>query len=258
MAKKKVNEIKSYDFDAMVFQDDVYCVEHLTPRERAVAKPIFADSEWDYYPVCTECGYVHDYVNLTDEGRKHEGLDDPKKKNKKMKKTNESQITESKKVNEQETEPPTKVIFRKWKHSDDIIALFPEIPADNTGFLMQSYEHAGQHGGADPFIVYDKTTPAKPDEYDVLKAELEEIGYNLRVVQRATYADQQKRMQAVEDMRVKKATEGIVPDDKDSDETKIKKLMEEEEESKNNKESKSDEDSFDDGLFESMIGHFNK
>ena len=40
----------------------------------------------------------------------------------------------------------TVVVFRKWKTNGDIIALFPELPADNEGYLCDSYEHVGQHG----------------------------------------------------------------------------------------------------------------
>lgn len=30
--------------------------------------PIFATDERDYYPSCEWCGYVFDYINLTEEG----------------------------------------------------------------------------------------------------------------------------------------------------------------------------------------------
>ena len=43
--------------------------------------------------------------------------------------------------------------------------------------------HIGQHGAADPRIVYD-TRPARPHEYAALQAELETIGYCLAVRQR--------------------------------------------------------------------------
>ena len=91
-------------------------------------------------------------------------------------------------------EPKTKVVFRKWRkrEGEGIIALFPEIPADLSGYLCQSYQHVGQHGAAS----YDKlvsvqnapTVPATPEEYADLKEELESIGYVLEVRRRCTPA----------------------------------------------------------------------
>jgi hypothetical protein len=75
------------------------------------------------------------------------------------------------------------VIFRKFPDGD-IIALFPCLPAEClTAWPCQSYMHIGQHGAADPRIMYD-TRPARPQEYAALKAELEQIGYRLIVRQR--------------------------------------------------------------------------
>ena len=94
-------------------------------------------------------------------------------------------------------EKPTKVVFRKWTGKDfkgDIIALFPEIPASNDGYLCQSYEHIGQHGAADYNHCLTKTVPADQAEYADLKKELESIGYCLKVVNRATYRDFQNRI----------------------------------------------------------------
>ena len=42
------------------------------------------------------------------------------------------------------------VVFRRWRDTDgDVIALFPEIPADVQGCCCQSYMHIGQHAGGD-------------------------------------------------------------------------------------------------------------
>ena len=76
----------------------------------------------------------------------------------------------------------TKVVFRYWEK--DVIALFPEIPADNWGVFCQSYQHIGQHGGADYYGIIDKSRPALPEEYADLRDELEQIGYNLEVRRR--------------------------------------------------------------------------
>ena len=65
--------MKSYDFEAVVIEGAVYCVECVgegTDLEGDDVTPIFADSEHDSYPVCDGCFHVHDYVSLTEEGEK--------------------------------------------------------------------------------------------------------------------------------------------------------------------------------------------
>ena len=56
-----------YDFDAVVYEHDVWCIECLpagiNENSNGVV-PIFADSEWDYIPTCYVCGGVHDYIML--------------------------------------------------------------------------------------------------------------------------------------------------------------------------------------------------
>lgn len=78
----------------------------------------------------------------------------------------------------------TVVVFRKWGNGD-IIALFPFEREASTSFACLSYEHIGQHGGADYPGVVRETRPASPAEYAELKAELERIGYVLEIRQRA-------------------------------------------------------------------------
>lgn len=83
----------------------------------------------------------------------------------------------------------TKVIFRKFKNKDipEIIALFPE-QSYRRNYMTESYMHTGQHGECDYHAVIGMTTPAKPEEYKDLKAELTGIGYNLLIRQRASIA----------------------------------------------------------------------
>ena len=78
---------------------------------------------------------------------------------------------------------PDAVIFRKWKNGGGVIALFPFIKWDNSG-LIASYEHVGQHGGASPLLTHAYTVPATEKDFAPLKAELEKIGYVLRVLKR--------------------------------------------------------------------------
>jgi len=71
--------MKSYDYDAVFYDGEIYCNEccpvNLNDED---VMPIFADSEWESYPVCCECGYEHDYMNIIDEefklDRSYEGF----------------------------------------------------------------------------------------------------------------------------------------------------------------------------------------
>jgi len=89
----------------------------------------------------------------------------------------------------------TKVIFRQFKIGCEIIALFPEICGDITGYLCMSYMRVGQHGAASPNLI-DDTKPANLKDGCVKKLikELEEMGYNLDIIKRFRYTHQQTRM----------------------------------------------------------------
>jgi len=87
----------------------------------------------------------------------------------------------------------TIVVFRRWRKSQvasqSVIALFPEI--EHRWPLCSSYEHVGQHGGADYTGVISVTKPcysspftAWADDVRALYAELTGLGYNLVVRQR--------------------------------------------------------------------------
>jgi len=60
------------DYDAVCYDGAAYCLHcydgDVTDPE---CTPIFADSEWDSYPVCDGCGALIDYVCLTTHGRVH-------------------------------------------------------------------------------------------------------------------------------------------------------------------------------------------
>ena len=81
----------------------------------------------------------------------------------------------------------TKVVFRKFKNKGvlELVALFPE-DSHRHGYMTGSYMHIGQHSNCDYQAVISITTPATPEEYKDLKSELESIGYNLIVRQRAS------------------------------------------------------------------------
>lgn len=77
----------------------------------------------------------------------------------------------------------TRVVFRRWPKSQGggIIALFPDIPSDLAGRFCLSYEHVGQHSGADYRGMIGSTRPAAPFEYRPLQDELTSIGYDLKI-----------------------------------------------------------------------------
>ncbi len=88
--------------------------------------------------------------------------------------------------------PKDIVIFRRWptqkKSYRDVIALFPEIPADRDGHYCMGYERIGQHSSADCHGVISITDPADIDEPDVLALfrELTRAGYNLKIMFKET------------------------------------------------------------------------
>lgn len=91
--------------------------------------------------------------------------------------------------------PETPVVFRFWKgKTGGVLALFPAIPADNSGALCSSYERVGQHGGADYHGCIRRTRPATPQEYQDLAKELQGLGYNLKVYRRATQEMHRERI----------------------------------------------------------------
>lgn len=96
---------------------------------------------------------------------------------------------------------PTKVIFRRYKGTSDVIALFTQTPASPNPVYCESYMHLGQHGAADPQGTINLTVPAKPDEYSSLEAELLRIGYKLKISKRNTYGDLQARREALEEYK---------------------------------------------------------
>ena len=78
----------------------------------------------------------------------------------------------------------TRVIFRKFKEDNEIIALFPDEIANEHNECW-SYMHIGQHSPADYNGVIRCTKPAAEDEYAPLLEELKYVGYDdLKVYKR--------------------------------------------------------------------------
>jgi len=79
----------------------------------------------------------------------------------------------------------TVVIFRaerSGQYKMSIYALFPYVAY--TDKLCSCYAHVGQHSGANYDYCIKNSVPALPEEYSDLKAELESIGYNLKIQKR--------------------------------------------------------------------------
>lgn len=80
------------------------------------------------------------------------------------------------------------VIFRRCPDGD-IIAMFPGIAGTSDyDWTCQAYMHIGQHAPASTSLLRSFTTPAKPEQYADLLAELSCIyqPYTLRIVKRET------------------------------------------------------------------------
>ena len=92
------------------------------------------------------------------------------------------------------TKEVTFVVFRKWRETGDVIALFPALPADIHGRYCDAYEHVGQHGGADYHGVIQATRPVSGSEAASLKRELTRRGYRLVVIQRASAGIHRQRI----------------------------------------------------------------
>ena len=100
-------------------------------------------------------------------------------------------------MNDQET----LVIFRRWRDTGGIIAIFPELPSDYEGRFCDAYEHVGQHGGADYHGVLLATRPVSVNEARDLIAELTRIGYRLKQIKRASQRVHESRRGAVRAIR---------------------------------------------------------
>ena len=81
----------------------------------------------------------------------------------------------------------TEVVFRKWNSGNkEVFALFP-YDVQNLKGDCGSYQHIGQHSGANYKHCISRSKPATPKEYADLKKELKGIGYNLEVIKKINY-----------------------------------------------------------------------
>lgn len=95
----------------------------------------------------------------------------------------------------------TQVVFRRWRDTNDIIALFPAEPSDIAGWYCLSYERVGQHSGADYHGVVRASRPATDEEAAPLADELTSLGYNLQPIRRASQAVHERRRATARTLR---------------------------------------------------------
>ena len=82
----------------------------------------------------------------------------------------------------QKDKKQTKVLF--VKELESVLAIFPKQKYGFNGYrndLITCYSHIGQHSGCAPEYVINKL-PAKKEEYKDLSEELENLGYNLKIL----------------------------------------------------------------------------
>lgn len=87
-------------------------------------------------------------------------------------------------------------VFRRFRKGGEVIALFPEVPADRFFGHCLSYMHVGQHGAASVDLS-GATRPANENEFSNLLRELRGLGYRVNVRRRITRAMHRRRLAAL-------------------------------------------------------------
>ena len=90
------------------------------------------------------------------------------------------------------SEEKTLVIFRTDREGV-CFALFPEDPGNIDPTTCSCYQHNGQHGSADFHGCISTSRPSTEQEKAPLKQELENIGYCIREVKKASYKQHKRR-----------------------------------------------------------------
>lgn len=84
-----------------------------------------------------------------------------------------------------------KVVFRMF--DGQVVALFPELPANNTDNLCQSYTLAGGFGAEEPESFIENSEPAHPRDYTLVKGVLKQLGYTAEVLSEITEEHHEER-----------------------------------------------------------------
>jgi len=99
-----------------------------------------------------------------------------------------------------DTTQETPVVFRVWKKTGIVVALFPTDPGTTAGFDCACFDVS--HGIASIKSIMKHTRAATPDEYAEVKRTLEETyEYRLKVHQRITPAMDEVRYAKARRMR---------------------------------------------------------
>lgn len=91
---------------------------------------------------------------------------------------------------------PDLVIFRRWNDTGDIVAIFPEQPADAEGRYCLAYDELGQHIAADYEQVMRDTTAVSPTVCGRFAHELTLLGYDLQSTDEASDQHHERRRAA--------------------------------------------------------------
>lgn len=78
--------------------------------------------------------------------------------------------------------PTLPVLFRVWRDTGDVIAVFPTLPGTYEPDTCLSYEHVGQHGACRYSVILTQTRPLRDGEGRELGAELRSIYNDVRLV----------------------------------------------------------------------------
>lgn len=99
-------------------------------------------------------------------------------------------------VEEEKDTEITKVMFRKYRKAPkEIVAVFPYLVFSPSGDCT-CYQHVGQHGEANYFVMLNITVPATEEEAAPLRRELESIGYNLAVIKKRQWNEYHEALEA--------------------------------------------------------------
>ena len=91
---------------------------------------------------------------------------------------------------------PDLVIFRRWNDTGDIVAIFPEQPADDQGRFCLAHDELGQQIAAEYEQIIQDTTPVSSPEYGRFAHELRLLGYDLQPINDATEQHHERRRAA--------------------------------------------------------------
>lgn len=83
----------------------------------------------------------------------------------------------------------TEIMFRYDTTKDFKGTIFAVMPhhVDTLKGDVTTYQHVGQHSTGDYNVCLQQSRPATEIEYADLKAEMESLGYNIKVVKRRNY-----------------------------------------------------------------------